>query len=248
MPASAFVHWGAAFPTVTFTDPNLVSRLGGGGQPEGTSDSLRAKGEMEGQGDEELVPTSGLTPPRSQDPKGTWSAAVRPAKAEITERADRGGRRSQAVPAWRLPDDLAAASRNPPEAAFTSAPALQERRHLTAATLLQARITWEPAVVPGLSRAAPLGGCSERGARGGGSREEYHRDCSRKAREPPAVTWPGLALPRHRPSRWPAGAGKPADVAPPTHGSDLKEKDAISVPASNLFSLLLLLRDVSRKG
>lgn len=169
MPASAFVHWGAAFPTVTFTDPNLVSRLGGGGQPEGTSDSLRAKGEMEGQGDEELVPTSGLTPPRSQDPKGTWSAAVGPAKAEITERADRGGRRSQAVPAWRLPDDLAAASRNPPEAAFTSAPALQERRHLTAATLLQARITWEPAVVPGLSRAAPLGGCSERGARGGGA-------------------------------------------------------------------------------
>ncbi|KAL1766699.1 hypothetical protein HispidOSU_019806 [Sigmodon hispidus] len=55
-----------------------------------------------------------------------------------------------------LPD--LASSKNLPEAAFTSAPALQECRNLTAATLLQARITWEPAVVRGLSRAATLGG------------------------------------------------------------------------------------------
>lgn len=100
-----------------------------------------------------------------------------------------------------LPD--LAASKNPPEAVFTSAPALQERRNLTAATLLQARITWEPAVVPGLSRAATLGGWE-----GGGSWEEYHRDCSKKARVPHAVTWPELSFPRHRPLRPPAGTGK----------------------------------------
>jgi hypothetical protein len=56
------------------------------------------------------------------------------------------------------PPDLAA-SHGPPEDALTSAPALQERKNLTATTLLQARITWEPAVVPGpVTCRYPFGG------------------------------------------------------------------------------------------